>query len=119
MTKKKTLNFVIVSALLLTTTSLSACTTTGRMERNAIYGAGLGGLAGAIIGNNIGSGDAGTGAAIGAIVGGIGGASLGYVQDQQGHAYRTELYYDQRYGRYYYIDPHTGRSYWRNGQYRY
>lgn len=119
MIKKTTLSIVTVSAFFLSTIALTGCTTTGNMERNAVIGAGLGGVTGAIIGNNTGSGDASTGAAIGAIVGGIGGAYVGHVRDQQGHQYRTELYYDQRYNRYYYIDPHTGRSYWRNGQYRY
>lgn len=119
MLRNSTFTTAVISALSVACVMLSGCTTTGNMERNAVIGAGLGGVTGAIIGNNTGSGDAGTGAAIGAIVGGVGGAYTGYVRDQQGHNYRTELYYDQRYNRYYYIDPHTGRSYWRNGQYRY
>lgn len=110
---------------------LGACTTTGNMERNAVVGGGLGALTGAIIGNNTGSGDASTGAAIGGIVGAAGGAYSGYVQDQRynyqnpysynrGHDYRRpQLFFDHRYRRYYYIDPHNGRTYWQNGQYRY
>ena len=99
--------------------TLGACTTTGNMERGALIGAGLGGATGAIIGNNTGSGDAATGAAIGALVGGVGGAYVGYVQDQRGNVYQTQLYYDARHNRYFYIDPQTGRTYWQNGQFRY
>jgi uncharacterized membrane protein YebE (DUF533 family) len=114
---------------------LGACTTTGNMERNAVIGGGLGAATGAIIGNNTGSGDARTGAVIGGVVGAAGGAYSGYVQDQRynyqyqqqqpyyynrGQEYRRpQLYFDQRYRRYYYIDPYSGRSYWQNGQYRY
>lgn len=119
MLKHSKVKIITISALAITGATISGCTTTGNMERNAVIGAGLGGVTGAIIGNNTGSGDAGTGAAIGAIVGGIGGAYTGYVRDQQGHNYRTQLYYDERYNRYYYIDPHTGRTYWRNSQFRY
>lgn len=118
MIKQTTLSILTVSALLLSVIPLASCTTTGNMERNAAIGVGLGGITGAIIGNNTGSGDASTGAAIGAIVGGIGGAYVGHVQDQQGHQYRTELYFDRRYNRYFYVDPHTGHTYWRNGQFR-
>jgi len=114
--------------------AVSGCSTTGNMERNALIGAGLGAGAGAIIGNNTGSGDASTGALIGGIVGGAGGAYTGYVQDQRYNYYqqpqpyyynrgndyrRPQLYFDQRYRRYYYIDPYNGRTYWQNGQYRY
>ena len=99
--------------------ALPACTTTGNMERGALIGAGLGGASGAIIGNNTGSGDASTGAAIGAIVGAIGGAYVGHVRDQQGHSFRTQLYYDTYHRRYFYVDPHTGRTHWQNGQLRY
>ncbi len=118
MMKKTALILASISML-----SLSACTTTGNMERNAVVGAGLGGLAGAIIGNNVGSGDAGTGAAIGAIIGGAGGAYSGYMQDQRtGQWYprqsQSTLYWDRNYQRYYYTDPRTGCTYWQNGQRR-
>lgn len=103
--------------------ALSACTTTGNMERNALFGAGLGGLTGAVIGNNTGSGDASTGAAIGGIIGGAGGAYSGYLQDQHiGQTYTPApgrpLYWDAYYGRYYYTDARTGCTYWQNGQRR-
>lgn len=119
MTKRAKKFLVLLTAAALPALSMSACTTTGNMERGAAVGAGVGGVTGAIIGNNTGDGDARTGAVIGALIGGVGGAYVGYVRDQQGHTYRTEIYYDQRYGRYFYVDPHTGRTYWRNGQLRY
>ncbi|NNC36611.1 MAG: hypothetical protein EX271_11245 [Acidimicrobiales bacterium] len=104
--------------------ALGACSTTGNMERNALIGAGLGAGTGAIIGNNTGSGDASTGALIGGLVGGAGGAHSGYVQDQRyynrNQQYgRPQLYFDQRYRRYFYVDPYSGRTYWQNGEYRY
>jgi len=103
--------------------SLSACTTTGNMERNAAIGAGLGGITGAIIGNNVGDGDVGTGAAIGAIIGGAGGANSGYRQDQRTGQWHSQgvqptLHWDRYHRRYYYVDAHTGCTYWQNGQRR-
>lgn len=56
---------------------LAACTSTGQTERTAATGAVLGGVAGAVIGNNTGRGDAGEGAAIGAVLGGAAGAAKG------------------------------------------
>ena len=38
---------------------VTACTSSGNVERNAAGGAVLGGIAGAVIGNNVGGGDAG------------------------------------------------------------
>lgn len=119
MAKFRTALVLFTAAMTLPTLTLSACTTTGNMERGGLVGAGLGGITGAIIGNNTGSGDASTGAAIGAIVGGVAGAYSGYIRDRQGHTVPTQFYYDQRYGRYFYVDPHDGRTYWRNGQFRY
>ena len=111
--------------------TLGACTTSGNMERNAIIGTGLGAGVGAIIGNNTGSGDAGTGALIGGIVGGTGGAYSGYIQDQNTYNRNPyynnrnpytrgpQLHFDQRYRRYFYVNPQNGRTYWQNGEYRY
>jgi uncharacterized protein YcfJ len=104
--------------------ALCACTSTGNTERGALGGAALGAAAGAIIGNNTGSGDAATGAAIGAVVGGAGGAYAGSQKDKtQNNNYERgpngePLLYDKQANRYYYIDAHSGRSYWVNGDYR-
>lgn len=118
----KTLHILSMGAAAL---AMSACTSTGNMERNALGGAALGGAAGAIIGNNVGDGDAQTGAAIGAIVGGAGGAYTGRQQDKQlesGQYSRgpngEQLYFDRQAGRYYYVDARSGRTYWADGQYR-
>merc|ERR1711916_130040 len=61
---------------------MTACTSTGNIERNAAGGAAVGAVAGAIIGNNVGDGDADRGAAIGAAVGGAAGAARGASQDR-------------------------------------
>lgn len=98
---------------------MTACTSTGNMERNAAVGATAGAVAGAIIGNNVGDGDAKTGAAIGAVVGGAGGAYAGYKMDQQKtQQYGKNMYYDQRANRYFYVDQQTGSTYWENGDFR-
>ena len=115
---------LILSGICMAGLVLGACTTTGNTERNALFGTGLGAGLGAIIGNNTGSGDAETGAIIGGVVGGLGGAYSGYVQDQRYYYqrpqyYGPQLHYDYRFGRYYYVDPYSGRTYWQNGQYRY
>ncbi len=108
-------------------TALGACTSTGNTERGALGGAALGAAAGAIIGNNVGSGDAQTGAAIGALAGAAGGAAYGQQRDRtqaaQTGQYATgpngePLQFDNRARRYYYVDRHSGRSYWANGDYR-
>lgn len=100
----------------------TACTSTGNTERGALGGALLGGAAGAIIGNNTGSGDAGQGAAIGAATGAIAGGVVGNSQDRNTQAQtgpRGEpLIYDNYARRYYYVDRNSGRTYWANGEYR-
>lgn len=96
----------------------AACTTTGNVERNAGVGAALGGLAGAVIGNNVGGGDAGTGAAIGAALGGGAGALRGCRQDGGCGAQPStnhRQYYDENAGRYYYYDSQSGRYFWEDG----
>ena len=54
----------------------ASCAAGPNTQAGALTGAALGGVAGAIIGNNVGDGDAGTGALIGAAVGGAAGASI-------------------------------------------
>ena len=54
----------------------ASCAAGPNTQAGALTGAALGGVAGAIIGNNVGDGDAGTGALIGAAVGGAAGADV-------------------------------------------
>ncbi len=104
----------------------TGCTTTGNVERNAVGGAALGAITGAVIGNNVGDGDAERGAIIGGALGGAAGAVRGRNQDiQSGEGTRLrepargeELYFDRGAGRYYYVDRNTGRTYWQNGALR-
>ncbi|MDA8708136.1 WW domain-containing protein [Hellea sp.] len=105
---------------------LSACTTTGNTEKDAAIGGATGAVIGAIVGNNVGKGDAKTGAIIGGVVGAAGGAVVGRQQDQMSGegthlkvpAAGQKMYYDQRAGRYYFVDENTGHTYWQNGALR-
>lgn len=111
----KSLLIVSVAAL-----SVAAC---GATTRNAAAGGAMGAAAGAIIGNNTGSGDAQTGALIGGAVGAAAGAYSGCREEggcrwSGNNRYQSELYYDERARRDYYIDSRDGCSYWRNGEYR-
>lgn len=95
-----------------------ACTSTGNMERNAAGGAAIGGVAGAIIGNNTGDGDAGRGAAIGAALGGAAGAWRGWNQDQKLQACRTgtaTAWSRDAQGREFYTVAGTGQTCWADG----
>jgi uncharacterized protein YcfJ len=121
------MKFIALAFAATSIAALGACTATGATERGALGGAALGALGGAIIGNNVGSGDAETGAAIGAVAGAIGGAAYGNQQDKtraaQSGQYATgpngePLRFDNQARRYYYVDVNSGRSYWANGDYR-
>lgn len=112
--------------------ALTACTSTGNIERNVGAGAAIGGVVGAAVGNNVGDGDAKRGAAIGAVLGGAAGAARGANQDREAEiegyggydqpgyqaSGQAERYYDQRADRYYTVDPRTGDTYWTNGDLR-
>lgn len=82
--------------------------------RQGAVGAGLGAVAGAIIGNNVGDGNAGRGALIGGAIGGVAGAVRGSNQDRRNQ---------QRYGsqgQYYYCyDNRQSECYWEDGRRRY
>lgn len=116
-------NLIIISTAVL---AVSACTTTGNVEKNTAIGAVAGAAAGAVIGNNVGDGDAKTGAIIGGVVGAAGGAVVGREQDKRMDeptqfkqpAAGQVMYYDQGANRYYFIDESTGRTYWKNGSLR-
>jgi len=108
------------------TIALAACTTTGNTEKNAAIGAAAGAAAGAVIGNNVGDGDAKTGAIIGGVIGAAGGAYSGHQEDKRMDeqtrlkqpANGQELIYDEAAGRYFFVDPSTGKTYWRDGTLR-
>ncbi len=102
--------------------SLVACSSMDSLDpsqRNAAIGGGLGAIAGAAASDDDLSG---------ALIGGALGAAVGYYtgcQEQGGCfvggrevAARSDLQYDQRARRYYYVDRNTGRSYWESGEYR-
>ena len=83
--------------------------------RQGAIGAGIGAVAGAIIGNNVGDGNAGRGAAIGAVIGGAAGAIRGSNQDRA-----NQQRYRNSQGQYYYCyDNRQDECYWENGQRRY
>jgi outer membrane protein OmpA-like peptidoglycan-associated protein len=69
------------AAVLLTAVALSACAVLNKKEEGALIGAGVGGAAGAVVGNQTGS--TARGAIIGAVVGGAAGAIIGHQMDQQ------------------------------------
>lgn len=119
---------IILTAASASLLALGACTSTGNVERNAAAGAVIGGVAGAVIGNNTGSGDAGNGAAIGAVIGGAGGAYKGYRDDKdqelrngQTNSYKLDKatrYFDENTGRYYYREVGSNRTFYENGERR-
>ena len=99
---------------------VASCTASGTAERGAVAGALGGAAAGAVAGQVI-SGKPGKGAAVGAAIGALGGAAVGCAQakDCFGRARdHDDRRYDSYVGRYYYVDPQTGDSYWENGDFR-
>jgi outer membrane lipoprotein SlyB len=104
-----------VSGLML----VSACTSSGTAERNAVYGAAAGAAAGAIAGEVI-AGKPGRGAAYGAAIGAVGGAIVGCERSNEcwNRARNNDRRYDQSAGRYYYVDPKYGDTWWEGGEFR-
>jgi hypothetical protein len=96
---------------------LCACADNPHATNTTLGGAALGGVAGAVIGNNLTHGSTLGGAAIGAVVGGALGAAKG-CSDTGGCGARApdhRQYYDEKAQRYYYYDSATGRYYWEDG----
>ncbi len=101
--------------------SLAACATDdwSPSQRNAAIGGALGAAAGVAVNDDD---------VEGALIGGALGAAVGYYTGcrEQGGCYvggkqvanRTDMIYDERARRYYYVDRSTGRTYWDNGDYR-
>ena len=77
--KRNLLTILIAAASLL----FVSCAAGPNTQRGALTGAALGGVTGAIIGNNVGDGDANRGALIGAALGGAAGAAAGNQQDRR------------------------------------
>lgn len=99
---------VIASAALL---AVSACAGMTPSERNATTGAAIGGVAGAVIGHDVGS------AAVGAVVGGAAGWYLGCREEGRcGAVENRRQYYQQSSGRYYFQDRQSGRYFYENGE---
>jgi uncharacterized protein YcfJ len=103
-----------VIALAGTCLLLGACSGDPYVDKRTAGGAAIGGVAGAVIGNNTGLGTAG-GAAIGAVAGGV----IGHETARHNDSVNHRQYYDSRSGRYYYYDPRSGYYYWENGDRRY
>ncbi|MBI1360896.1 MAG: hypothetical protein GC155_11515 [Alphaproteobacteria bacterium] len=100
--------------------SLAACASNpSPVERNAAIGGAIGAAAGAAVAKND---------VQGALIGGAIGAGIGAYTGcrEQGGCFvggkqvasRSDLHYDNRADRYYYVDHANGRTYWQNGEYR-
>lgn len=98
---------------------VSACTSSGTAERNAVYGAAAGAAAGAVAGEVI-AGKPGRGAAYGAAIGAVGGAIVGCERSNEcwNRARNNDRRYDPSADRYYYVDPQYGDTWWENGEFR-
>jgi phage tail tape-measure protein len=115
--------FIMKTLLLVSAIAVFGLTACSATTRNAAAGGAIGAAAGAVIGNNTGSGDAQTGAIIGGVVGAAAGAYTGCREDggcrwTGNDNSQSELYYDNRAGREYYVNSRDGCTYWRNGDRR-
>ena len=115
-------NLIKLASLGAASLAFAACTTTGNVERNAAGGAALGAAAGAAIGAISGDVKVSEGAAAGAAIGGTAGAIRGANQDKRinggttarPNLDRSQRYYDDRTGRYYYYEVGTSRTFYEN-----
>lgn len=86
-------------------------------QQRALGGAAIGAAGGAAAGAILaGEGDDLEGALVGGALGAALGAGVGAATTPQNRG--GQRYYDQQVGRYYTVDPATGRTYWENGQVR-
>lgn len=89
---------------------VTACTGMTQSEQGALSGAAIGGVAGAILGDD-------EAALAGAVVGGAAGWYLGCRQEGRcGNVDNRRERYDQRSGRYYFYDRQSGRYFYENGE---
>ncbi len=110
----------ILIAAFLSPVLLIGCTESRTAEKNAIYGAAAGAAAGAVAGEVI-AGRPGKGAIYGAAVGAVAGAVIGCARadDCFGRSKRhNDRRYDSAAGRYYYVDPQYGDTWWESGEFR-
>lgn len=90
--------------------AVTACTGMTQSEQGALSGAAIGGIAGAVLGDD-------EAALAGAAVGGAAGWYLGCRQEGRcGAVNNRRQHYDQRSGRYYFQDPQSGGYYYENGE---
>jgi len=108
-------NLILASGAMLL--AVTGCQSTGE---GALTGAAIGAAGGAIAGE-IFAGRPGRGAAYGALIGAAVGAYEGCSRAGTcwGRARdHGDRYYDRRAGRYYYVDPEYGDTYWEDGSFR-
>jgi len=118
---KITVPLLTISALLLT-----ACASNGApgkydtTTQDAAIGAAVGAAAGAVL---AGDGSRTQGAVVGGVLGGVAGAAYGCSRDRvcpwsDNNPTQSQLYYDNRANRRYYVDTQTGDTYWESGEFR-
>jgi hypothetical protein len=90
--------------------ALSACTSMTPSEQGALSGAAIGGVAGAVLGDD-------EAALAGAAVGAAAGWYLGCREEGRcGNVENRREAYDARSGRYYFYDRQSGRYFYENGE---
>ena len=93
-----------------TALALSGCASMTPSEQGALSGAAIGGVAGAVLGDD-------EAALAGAVVGGAAGWYLGCRQEGRcGAVNNRREAYDARSGRYYFFDEQSGRYFYENGE---
>lgn len=103
----RTLGTLLASGALLFTT---ACTGMTASEQGALSGAAIGGVAGAVLGDD-------EAALAGAVVGGAAGWYLGCRQEGRcGNVENRRERYQSSTGRYYFYDPQSGQYFYENGE---
>jgi hypothetical protein len=117
---------IAVPALIATTLFMTACASNGasgkynETTQDAAIGAAVGAAAGAVL---AGDGNRTQGAVIGGVLGGATGAVYGCSRDRvcpwsSNNSYQSQLYYDSRADRRYFVDSQTGDTYWESGEFR-
>jgi uncharacterized protein YcfJ len=90
--------------------AVTACTSMTPSEQGAVSGAAIGGIAGAVLGDD-------EAAVAGAVVGGAAGWYLGCRQEGRcGNVDNRRERRDDRTGRYYFYDQQSGRYFYENGE---
>jgi uncharacterized protein YcfJ len=90
--------------------AVTACTNMTQSEQGALTGAAIGGVAGAVLGDD-------EAALAGAVVGGAAGWYLGCRQEGRcGNVENRRERFDQRSGRYYFYDNQSRRYFYENGE---